>query len=412
MGYIVRLPKLGVGMQEADLLTWTVTAGSEVEEGEMIAEIETQKEIAEIAAKEGGVVRETYAEQGETLEPGDPMAIVAEPNEDISDLRSELDGIGETEAETEESTEGQTPTSGAEQTSRSSSGSSSTQSIKATPKAKKRADELGVELAAIEGTGPQGAITASDVEDGKHDGSEEMGPATRTLREEHELNGVRRTAADRLGESYRNAVHVTEHRSVDVESLFDTAEAVTDGSGTKVSITDCLLVALSEALSEHPEFNATFEDETHRLFEEQNVAIAVDTEAGLVTPVLPSIESKSFTEIAEHRRQLTKRALDGDYTTDDLSGGTFTVTNLGPFGVESFTPIINPPQVAILGLNQPRKEAVPVEDGIGFRRQMTLDVSFDHRVVDGADTARFLESLCEAVENISDHVPDDAAVES
>ena len=219
---------------------------------------------------------------------------------------------------------------------------------------------------------------------------------------------MRRSIAERLGESYRNAVHVTASRTIDAEALLTTVAEVRSEGHEHVSLLDLLIAALSETLDAHPEFNATFEDETHTLYEEQNVGIAVDVEQGLLTPVIADVGSKSVDEIAAERRQLTERMQAGDYTMSDLRNGTFTVSNLGPLGVDSFTPVINPPEVAILGIGRLRERARPVDsdssatdeavDHVTFRKELTVDLSFDHRIVDGADAARLLATLAEHTE--------------
>jgi pyruvate dehydrogenase E2 component (dihydrolipoamide acetyltransferase) len=201
---------------------------------------------------------------------------------------------------------------------------------------------------------------------------------------------MRRTIADRLTESYQNAVHVTVSRELDAEPLLDRA----DSAGADVGLIDALLAAVSATLSDHPAFNATFEDGTHRIYEEHNIGVAVDIDAGLVTPVIGSVDQTSLPEIASERRRLTERMQAGDYTMSDFRGGTFTVSNLGPLGSGSFTPIINPPEIAILGVNRIRERPRQGEDGsVTFRKTITVDLSFDHRVVDGAAAARFLDTL-------------------
>lgn len=220
--------------------------------------------------------------------------------------------------------------------------------------------------------------------------SDTDGAAERTLREERSLTPMRKTIAERLQRSSREAVHVTVNRDVVAGPALAAAEAV-DGP----SMTDVLLCALSETLAAHSDFNATFEDGTHRIYEEHNIGVAVDIDDGLLTPVIGDVGSKSPSEVASRRRSLTRRVEDGEYTMSTFRGGTFTVSNLGTLGVDSFTPVINPPEVAILGVGRTTEEAIPDGDGVSFRTEMTLDLTFDHRVVDGADAARFLETLAE-----------------
>ncbi|MFC6784653.1 2-oxo acid dehydrogenase subunit E2 [Halobaculum halobium] len=207
---------------------------------------------------------------------------------------------------------------------------------------------------------------------------------------------MRRTIARRLHESYSEAVHVTATRVVDAEELFAAVDEASDRHGLDLSLSDAILLAVSETLARHPSFNATFEDGTHRVYEEHNLGYGVDIEAGLVAPVLADVGSLSIAEVHRRRTSLVDRVLAGDYDTADLRGGTFTVSNLGPLGVDSFTPVINPPEVAILGVNSVRERAVRAEEGsddVAFRRHLPLDLSFDHRVVDGADAGRFLRTL-------------------
>ena len=224
------------------------------------------------------------------------------------------------------------------------------------------------------------------------DGSD--GPAERTVASERSLSPMRRTIASRLQESYQEAVHVTVSREIGAEAMLAATDADLDGERVDASVTDVLLCALSDTLAEHPAFNATFEDGTHRIYAEHNVGVAVATEEGLVTPVIEDVGSKSLAEIARERRRLTERVRAGEYTMKTFQGGTFTVSNLGPLGVDSFDPIINPPEVAILGVNRIREAVVPDGDGgVAVEKRLTLNLSFDHRVVDGADAARLLRTL-------------------
>ncbi|WP_225335275.1 2-oxo acid dehydrogenase subunit E2 [Halomicrobium urmianum] len=237
-------------------------------------------------------------------------------------------------------------------------------------------------------------------DDNQDDDTSSDGPAPRTVAEERTLSPMRRTIADRLQESSRNAVQFTLSREVDAEAL----AAAADAAGGVVTVTDVLLCALSDALDEHPAFNATFEDGTHLIYEEHNVSVAVAVEAGLVTPVLADAASLSLAEVADERRRLTEAVRSGDYAMSDLKGGTFTLSNLGPLGVDSFSPVINPPQIAILGVNRIRERAVPRDGEVEGRRRLNLDLTLDHRVVDGADGARFLRTLDERLQDAESYV--------
>lgn len=474
MAYIVRVPGLGMQQDRAKLVAWHVDPGDDVTEGQVIAEVETEKSVFEVESKEDGVLRRTYAGVGDVRKPNEPLGIVAAPDETIGDLESKVDAAsvdaanvdagerredaggteggdsaaGSTRSEAEASASassdgGSSPASRkvsprarkraeelgvdvddvdgtrddgvvtADDVERAADGSdaagSGEEPERVTPRARRRADELGVDLTVVEGTGPGGAVTEDDVEaaaseeeaagdEGEETGSDGATTADRslTLREERPFSEIRRTIARRLQESDRRAVHVTLDRAAEAEAAKAAAAAAERELGTDVSLMDVLLVALSATLTDHPEFNGTVEDETHRLYEEHNVGVAVDYERGLITPVLKGVDGMSIEDVATERRETTERALAGEFAADELEGGTFTVTNLGPYGVESFDPVINPPQVAILGVNAVEERLSSVGDGGGtreVREYLPLSLSFDHRAVDGADAARFLESL-------------------
>lgn len=289
------------------------------------------------------------------------------------------------------------------------------------PSSRRLAREFGISIDDVEGTGIGGRVTESDIRAAAGHVTRSAtagmaaestpaatGPAATdadrvgvTVTEERTLTGMRETIADRMSQSARQAPHVTLKREVDVKRAFETAEELASEADVPVGFTDILVGASVRALDAHPEFNAWFEDDTIRLVAERNVAVAVDMDDGLVTPVIRSADERTLAGIAAERRRLTDTVLNGEYTMDDLQGGTFTISNLGMFGVDSFDPIINPPQVAILGVGQVR------DDGDG--RTCTLSLSFDHRVVDGADAARFLDVLGTGVEAPSLVVADRSA---
>jgi len=443
MGYVVRMPKLGLEMDRGTLIEWRIDAGESVTEGDVIADIESEKTSAEVDSREDGVLRKTYLEPGETVEPGDPIGIVATNDEDISELEAQIEATAAesaaaTAAESTKSTES-TATASADSRAaadlkvsprakqraseldvdlstvdgsgpqgsiteadveRTAESGGSEATVRASPRAKRRASELDVDLSAVDGTGPDGAITEADIEDAAGGGGSGAASVYPSVREERELTGMRRTIADRLGESYREAVHVTEHREVDAEELLAAVDAAEVALDVDISLVDVLVRVLSETLDEHPAFNATFEDNVHRIYDQQHVCLAVDVEEGLIAPALRDVGTSSLAEIATERQELTERALSDAYTMDDLQGGTFTVTNLGVLGVESFDPIINPPQIAILGVNTLIEKPVRgPDDDVAFRQHLPLDLSFDHRIVDGADAARFLGTVADHLTN-------------
>ncbi len=216
-----------------------------------------------------------------------------------------------------------------------------------------------------------------------------------TVRERRQLTPLRRIIAERLGESYQHAVHVTLHRHVTVSALLEFRDTQSPG---QPSIEDFVIKACALALQDHPAFNALFTDGVHQLVEEVNIGIAVDTDRGLVVPVLKDAHRLTLAEIAAQRRDLVERTRHWRHRREDLEEGTFTVSNLGVLGIDAFTPIINPPQVAILGVGRIRPWPGTGAGGEPGGATMALSLSFDHRVVDGADAARFLQAIAERIE--------------
>lgn len=275
--------------------------------------------------------------------------------------------------------------------------------VAAPPSVRRLARELGVTLSDAKAAGDGDRIAESDVRraasagpapqagpsGGRPDVSAEVpDPSTHglTVVERRQLSGMRATIARRMGQSTREKPHVTLNRAVGADRALAVADEF-DAAETKIGLTDVLVCAVSEALAEHPQFNAWYGDGELSLIEQQNIGVAVDIDDGLVTAVVREVGRKTPTEIAEERAELTATVQSGEFTLDDVQGGTFTITNLGMFGVDSFDPIINPPEIAILGVGRIRDD----DDG----RELTLSLSFDHRVVDGADAARFLDSVAQ-----------------
>lgn len=445
MGYIARMPKMGMSMDEGVVVEWNLDEGDAAEAGDAVAVVESEKASNDVEAREDGVLRRILVPEGTAVEPGDPIGIFAGEDENISEFETEVSefetDVSEVEAEVDDSADAgttaadspgapsQTGMSGSAEASESSA---TTDDVQATPGARQLADETGVNLAAVDGSGPQGVVVEADVEDAsasesepaeadvratpgarhaaeergvslagvdgtgpqgvitredveEHQAGTESEGATRTVVETRELSGIQQSVSERLSESARNAVHVTLNRSIDTAAL-RSVQAAASERDVDGSLTDLLVKAVGRTLSEHSEFNAIYEDGEYQLIGEINVGVAVDVEDGLVTPVVPSVPEKSTEDVNAERTTLTNRALSGEFDMGDLSGGTFTISNLGMFGVDHFDPVINPPQIAILGVGRTR------DDGT-----MTLSLSFDHRVVNGADAARFLDALCDAL---------------
>ena len=413
MGYIIRMPQMGMEMDQGEVVSWELPEDEAAEEDDIIAIVESEKTTNEVAAREDGVIRRIIVEEGGKVEPGVPIGIFAAPDEDLSKFEDQIDvsldgaddesgaettakarattgmsepagqsedvraspgarklagresvdltavdGTGPGGAISEEDVERFLDTE-ADERSEQSGGTAATESVRASPGARKAATEAGVDLSAVDGTGPGGAISEEDVDQYlESEGADGGSTAGRTISQRRKLSGVQQTISDRLSESYRDAVHVTLNRSFDAEALRDVSAAA-ETAGVDVSISDLLLAGVGAQLEANPEFNALFEDGEHRLVEEVNIGVAVDAEAGLLTPVVPSVSDKSVEAVAEVRRTLTERVLSGEFTGDDLSGGTFTISNLGMFGIDDFDPIINPPEISIGSAYAPPRRERP-----------------------------------------------------
>lgn len=399
---IVRIPKLGLS-DYADLVSWEVKIDDSVSEEQVLAVLESEKASAEIESPTEGVLLETYIEEGEeiAIDVGKPLAVVGEEDEEIPSIE-----------EIEDGDEGVSPENDSESdliegdTDDEQEGSPSSE-IKATPRAKRRAgEEDNIDLHAIEGSGPQGAITEEDIEQHLEKTAEEIetigGPDSAgelTVTESRELSGTRKTIAERLTQSAREKPHVMGTREVSIEKLEHTLEDLDGQYDVDISVSDLLLYLVGKVLQDLPEFNAHFEDETHKLIDEVNLGYAVDGQQGLVVPVVAQAGNRSLAELAERRQVLVDRVLNDDHSAEDLQGGTFTVTNVGVFDMDVSYSIINPPEVAILAIG--RRKYAPIErDGdIEFENVITFSLTIDHRVLDGADSGAFLDQLAEYVES-------------
>ncbi|QLD84226.1 2-oxo acid dehydrogenase subunit E2 [Natronomonas halophila] len=420
---VVTLPKLGIS-DEGELLAWEVEIGESVDEGDLLATFESDKASAEVTATASGVLLETYLDEGDVIpiEPGRPIAVIGDPDDqppsydEVADGEPSAASDGDEDAATEETTTDDD----------SSGGDTPSEDVKATPRAKKYAEEEGVTLGAVEGTGPQGAITEDDViayqeaqagADGPtaDDGAEaddesddeaepegateaesteddETGP---TVTERRELSRTRRTIAERLSKSAREKPHVMGTREISIEQAEQLRERLNETGKHDVSLNDLILLAVARTLEDMPAFNAWYRDEAHELLSEVNVGYAVDTPNGLIVPVLEDLQAKDVVEIGTERRTKVERVRNDEHTPEDLSGGTFTVTNVGSLGIDVSYSIINPPQVAILAIGRRKPVAFERDGEVEFERAITFSLTIDHRVLDGADSGRFLERLDE-----------------
>ncbi len=428
MAFEVVMPQMGAEMKEGTILRWLKKEGDPVERGEVIAEIETDKANVEIEAFEGGVFRKALANEGDTVPVGTVIAIIGAPDEDISAYVGATPAPAAAQAGPAPAPEGERPAAGAEAPARrgerpaaavteapaapapSAPPTSGDGRVRASPLARRLAQELGIDLTQVRGTGPDGRIVRRDVE--AYAAQRAQAPAAAapaaappppppTGVEVVPMSRMRQAIARNMAASKREAPHYYLTLDVDMtEAQRVRAEinAFTDETG-RVTVNDLVVKAVARALEAHPIFNSWFVDGEIRRHEAINVCIAIALDDGLIAPALLDVAHKSLGQIARESRNLAERARQGKLRSEELTAGTFTVTNLGAFGVETLIGIIQPPQTAILGVGAIVPKPVVREDAIVVREVMKLALSADHRVTDGAQGARFLTDIARFLEH-------------
>jgi pyruvate dehydrogenase E2 component (dihydrolipoamide acetyltransferase) len=393
----VSLPRLGQGMEAGTIVRWLKSEGDEVEKGEPLYELDTDKVTQEVEAEASGVLLKILAGEGEEIEVGKRIAVIGEQGEEVS-----AEAEAEVEVEEDEQEEGspgpareeereegreaaadEEPAAEAPQTSRVNG------RIKASPLARRIARELNIDLASLTGTGPEGRIVAEDVERAAATPAHATAGAAPLEAEVVPLTSIRRTIARRLTKAWE-APAFQISMSADMTRAQALRERLRD---QKVTVTDVLTKLAAIALLRHREVNAHFADDELRIFPSAHVGLAVATERGLVVPVIKEAERKSLVQLAIERGQLVERARDAKLTQEDLEGGTFTISNLGMYGVEIFTAVLNPPQAAILAVGAIEEKPAVEEGELVARPLMAMTLTCDHRAVDGAKASEFLREL-------------------
>lgn len=432
MASIVRMPSVLAGVEEAAIAGWLVAEGDTVAVGDAIAEIETEKAVVEYASEEAGVVGRIVLDAGMTAAIGEPIAVLLAEGEDAADADTALGAEGgsvpaasEPLASPATGDEPAIPVEDAAGTSGAAGRSETvepaattldaephpqTERLFASPIARKLAAERGVALTAIAGTGPGGRITRRDVASAKPEQpnttkAPSAAPAASGAgapSAEPELvphTGMRRAIARRLTESKATVPHFYLVAECRVDELLTLRAKVNAAREHRISVNDFVVKAAASAFESVPEANVTWTDEGMLHHPTVDVAVAVATEGGLVTPVLRDIGSRSVSDVSASIRELAQRAHDKRLKQDDLEGGSFSVSNLGMFGTVEFTAILNPPQWGILAVGAAKKQAVVVDDELVPATVMRCTLSVDHRAVDGALAARWLAAFQDRIEN-------------
>ena len=413
MAQKIIMPKQGLQMEVGIITQWLHQEGDEIREGEPLFEMETDKLSITIDASASGTLLKILREEGEDVPVADTIAIVGEPGEDISALLAESGG--DAPAPEPAANPGTAPEEPAPAPTPSAPADGR---LFATPRARMHAEERGIDLADVTPSGPDGLIIDRDipekpaaapvpVEPSVSPEPRPAGPAPRTafpviIGEGDNvipLTGMRRTIAQRMHDSLSELAQANHRMEVDMTEAVRMREKL-KGLGFKFSYNDLILRCVAHALERHPSMNAGMTKDAvveHRAI---GIGMAVATPTGLLVPVIRDANRLSLAQIAESARDLAQRAKEGRLSPDELTGGTFTVTNLGMYGIDSFTPIINAPEAGILGVGAIKKRAVVLEDDtICARPMMWLSLTYDHRVVDGAPAAEFLRTVRDLLEN-------------
>jgi pyruvate dehydrogenase E2 component (dihydrolipoamide acetyltransferase) len=429
MGQLLVMPKLGLTMTEGTIVEWFKKEGEEVKKGEKLFAVETSKLTNEVEAPASGVLRKIIHKDGK-LAVLEPVGILAGADEDISDLLKKAGSSENLEAEKKVEKQEKPKIEKEEE-------KNTGKRIKASPKAKRLAKELGVDLYKVEGTGPGGAISIEDIENYQSEEerkvktsptaekvAENLGvdinkieKSERIMKDDvvgyknfemlkemadpvetrEKMTNMRSVISERMSQSQQTSAAVHYNLSVDtreMKRLRDKLKPI-----KKITYTDIIVKIVSRVLLEFPILNSSVDGDEIIKRNYTNIGVAVALDDGLIVPVVKYANIKGIKTISDDIKELADKARSNTLQPDEMSGGTFTVSNLGMFNIESFTPIINQPEVAILGINTIKETAVKVDGELQFIPMMTLSLTADHRVVDGSVAAQFLNRLKEYIEN-------------
>lgn len=441
----VLMEALSPTMEEGRLVKWVKHEGDAVKTGDVLAEVETDKAVMELVARGEGVLRRTLAAEGDAAPVGALLGVIGAPDENIDALvgsagaataaradtstqplgtpadagdviakAREFEGITSIPAAPRQS-QGEASTPPQERERRghqridtasqrgSGNGVGANGRPRSSPLARRLASERGIELGALQGSGPGGRIVRRDIEQAAVQQAHRPAHASTRAGADYTdvpLTQMRKTIAKRLGESIGPIPTFYLTAELDVTRMAELRSAMTElGPEYKVSFNDILIKAVATALAQHPEVNAHWTGDAIRQFHRVHVGVAVAIDEGLITPVIFDANEKGLAEIASEVRELAGRARERKLTPEEYTGSTFSVSNLGMFGIDQFTAIINPPEAAILAVGGVEEKAIVVDGELVVRKRMRVTMSCDHRVIDGATGAKFLQTLRRLIEN-------------
>jgi pyruvate dehydrogenase E2 component (dihydrolipoamide acetyltransferase) len=422
MNVDILVPPLSQTMDSLIFVSWLKKTGESIEKGEPLFSVETDKATLEVEAPTSGILKECLASPGDEIKIRSIIGQI-DDHQGLSDkvevkrrfssprarrLSSQM-GIDMHEIQGS-GPRGAVVARDVQDYLTKNTELSIDASVKATPLARRIAQAEGVNLESIQPARP-GPIKKGDIQNAiskLESGTPEIekishadDTSSKILLSSQKLPAVRRTIANRLQQGHLAGVAVTYVREIDVTKLVKLRKRILDHlpeGSDRPTITDFLVLFVCKALITHPEFNATFDGETIQIFPQVDLCLAIDTPKGLFAPIIRNAQIAGLETLAHNRRVLVERATNGSLSLEELSGGTFTLTNLGSIGIDIFTPVLNPPQVAILGVGRIEQKPVVRRKKVRIRDRMNLSLTCDHRVIDGAPAARFLETLCAFIE--------------
>jgi len=401
-------------MVEGKVVEWKKGEGEEVKKGEIVLVIETEKVTYEVEAPASGTLGKIVVPEGDTVPVGEVLAYILQPGETLAEIPVKAESGGKTETlavQTVVSASAVGSTTG--QSKGAAIAEAGEQRLKISPVARKIAEEHGVDVSKIAGTGPEGRIVKEDIlrvveqagaVEAKAVGA--AGPASEGLLPRRAkllpLTGMRRTIARRMSQSFQTAPHFWAQTQVDATNLIQAREALMPAieakTGLRLTYTDLLVMLVARALEEYPIVNSRWTEEGIELLEDINIGVATNVEEGLIVPVIRQANKQSLSDITSVRADVVERGRKGKLGIDEMTGSTFTITNVGMLGADSGFPIINPPEAAILGTGTIADKPVVIDGEIMVRPCLTLTLAIDHRVLDGAIAAQFLGKLKEMIE--------------
>ena len=420
MSINILMPALSPTMEEGTLAKWLVKEGDKVNSGDLIAEIETDKATMEVEAVDEGVIGKILVYEGqESIKVNEPIAVLLMNGEKLTDISIEDNVLEEPTPKknvVKDTKKEANILPSLSQNELISEDTSFKQKDKvlniidsnrifATPLAKRIAKQRDIDLISLKGSGPNGRILKIDVENFKEENKSQVHniPLSNNDSELIKNSSMRKTIAERLVKSKNEAPHFYLSIDCNIEQLLKARSAINSKSNDeyKISVNDMIIKAASATLLKVPKANASWENENTRYFKNTDISVAVAIDGGLITPIIKNVEIKGLLEISYEMKTLAKKAKEGKLRPEDYIGGSFSISNLGMFGIKEFSAVINPPQGCILAIGAGEQRAIVTNNQISIATMMTVTLSCDHRVVDGAVGAEYLSKFKEFIENPS-----------